>query len=313
MIPSLDNIPLSLVLLIATIVLALGTAVYMALASAERQKTLDRVTQLEPERLAERLLISQTPSRWSRFAAWLSEQMPSGFSAPSEKKDNKLAIAGFESAAAPVLFNAFRIVSALVFPLAGLLLAPRNNPLGVLGFVFIGLLIGLAGPQGILDRLVAARQTRIRRAVPDALDLLVVCVEAGVSLDAALLRVSRDMASLHPDLALEMSQVVRRTSAGIPRDKALQGLWTRTGVEELRTLVASMIQCEKLGTSIARVLRINAESLRIRRRQHAEKRAAEAALKMIFPLAVFLLPALMVILVGPAFFEIVKQFGNVNR
>ena len=124
---------------------------------------------------------------------------------------------------------------------------------------------------------------------------------------------ARDMATLHPELSLEMAQVVRRTSAGMARDRALQGLWVRTGVEELRALVASMIQCERLGTSIARVLRINAESLRLRRRQHAEKRAAEAALKMIFPLALFLLPALMVIIIGPAFIEIMRQLGNLGR
>lgn len=312
MIPDVQNIPLSLIFLIATIVVALGTAVYVALAASERKATLDRVNTLEPEKLVERLLISDQPSAATRFAAWLQEQLPSGLTS-GEQKTDKLVMAGFDGSAAPVLFTTFRLASMLFFPVVGFVLAPRNNPQYLLMFVALGALIGLAGPQGILDRLVAARQQRIRRAVPDALDLLVVCVEAGISLDAAILRVSRDMASLHPDLCLEMAQVVRRTSAGMARDRALQLLWTRTGVEELRTLVASMIQCERLGTSIARVLRINAESLRIRRRQKAEKRAAEAALKMIFPLALFLLPALMVIIVGPAFIEIMRQFGNIGK
>ena len=312
MIPSIESIPLSLVFLIATIIVALGTAVYVALASSERRATLDRVGAVEPERLVERLLISSQPSRSARFAAWLSEQLPSGLASGEQRKD-KLVIAGFDGAAAPILFTAFRLASALFFPVIAFVLAPRDNPVWMFGIVMLGVLIGFAGPQAILDRLVSARQLRIRRAVPDALDLLVVCVEAGISLDAAILRVSRDMATLHPELSLEMAQVVRRTSAGMARDRALQGLWARTGVEELRALVASMIQCERLGTSIARVLRINAESLRLRRRQHAEKRAAEAALKMIFPLALFLLPALMVIIIGPAFIEIMRQLGNLGR
>ena len=145
----------------------------------------------------------------------------------------------------------------------------------------------------------------------DALDLLVVCVEAGVSLDASMLRVSKDLSGLHRELCYELAQVVRRIGAGIPRDRALQQLPVRTGVEELRTLVASMIQSERLGSSISRVLRINAETLRLRRRQGAEKKAAEAALKMMFPIALFQLPALLIIVVGPTVVELIRQIkGN---
>ncbi|MES2523756.1 MAG: type II secretion system F family protein [Gemmatimonadota bacterium] len=305
---SLSSIPLSLVFLVATIVIAVGTAVYVALAARERQATLDRVAPVvDADRIVERLLLSSQPTRASRLAGWLSEQLPSSFSEGGG--NSKLIQAGFDGAAAPVLFTGARMAAGLFFPVLAFVLAPRTSILWVVGITMLGVLIGIAGPQAILDRLVTARQLRVRRAVPDALDLLVVCVEAGISLDAALLRVSRDMAALHPDLCLEMAQVVRRVGAGMQRDKALQGMYARTGVEEIRTLVSSMIQCERLGTSIARVLRINAESLRMRRRQYAEKRAAEAALKMIFPLALFLLPALMVIIVGPAFIEIRRQLG----
>jgi tight adherence protein C len=153
-----------------------------------------------------------------------------------------------------------------------------------------------------------ARSNKIRRAVPDALDLLVVCVEAGVSLDAALIRTSRDIFSAHPEMALEIAQVVRRVNAGMAREQALQSLHRRTGVDELRTLVASMVQCERLGTSIARVLRVNAETLRLRRRQQAEKRAAQAALKMVIPLAFLILPALMVVVLGPAAISFMTEF-----
>ena len=307
---TIQTLPISLIFLIATIVVAIGTAVYVAMAESERKATLERVSPLgDTERITERLLLNSAPSASTRFAAWISDRMPSGFGASSSGRD-KLIFAGFDGSAAPILFSTFRIAALVLFPGFGLLLAPRDNALLFYLAPFIGLLIGVAGPQAILDRLVTSRQARISRSIPDALDLLVVCVEAGVSLEAAIVRVSRDMATVHPDLSLEFAQVVRRVNAGMARERALQGLYQRTGVDELRTLAASMIQCERLGTSIARVLRINADSLRLKRRQHAEKRAAEAALKMIFPLALFLLPALMVVILGPAVIEILRQLGG---
>jgi tight adherence protein C len=304
------EVPLELIFLVATMVVAVGTAVYVLIAESERRATLRRVNPgLQPERVVDRLLLDNSPSRSTRLAAWLSERMPVALGGDSTGKD-KLVHAGFDGAAAPVLFSTLRIASAVFIPVIAFLLAPSDNPLLAIAVVFIGILIGFAAPQAVLDRLATARQAKLRRSLPDALDLLVVCVEAGVSLDAAIIRVSRDMQALHPDLSLELAQVVRRVNAGMARDRALHGLHIRTGVDELRTLVASMIQCERLGTSIARVLRINAESLRLKRKQHAERRAAEAALKMIFPLALFLLPALMTVILGPAVLDILRQLSN---
>jgi tight adherence protein C len=142
------------------------------------------------------------------------------------------------------------------------------------------------------------------------LDLMVVCVEAGVSLDAAILRVSRDLGSAHPEMAEEMAIINRKVNAGVPREQALQGLWTRTGIEELRSLAANMVQSERWGTSIAKVLRINAETLRRKRKQTAEKKAAQAALKMMAPLLLFLLPALFVVILGPAVMRISTAFAT---
>jgi tight adherence protein C len=175
--------------------------------------------------------------------------------------------------------------------------------------VFCGWMI----PIGMLARLIRQRQERIRRSVPDALDLMVVCVEAGVSLDAALLRVSREIRMAHTDLAHELAVVNRKTNAGIPRENALRSLWQRTGVEELRTLVSSMIQSEKWGTSIATVLRVAAETLRRKRRQTAEKKAKQAPLKMTFPLVLFILPALFIVIMGPALVQIVNEFGKIGQ
>ncbi len=171
----------------------------------------------------------------------------------------------------------------------------------------------MIGPRAVIDNLATKRRDRIRKSVPDALDLLVVCIEAGVGLDAAMLRVARDMAPLHADLSREFILVNRKMSAGMTRADALRGLFDRTGVDELRGLTSSMIQSEKLGSSIARVLRVYAETLRRKRKQAAEKRAAKAALKMIFPMALFMLPALFAIILAPAAFTLYEALGGMGQ
>ncbi|MBL0940725.1 MAG: type II secretion system F family protein [Gemmatimonadaceae bacterium] len=307
------NVPVTLILLVVTLVLAVCTVVYIAIAERERRETLKRVSpDVEASRLAERLLLNEDASTSSRLASWLRDRMPEGLVA-DDAFSTKLVHAGFDGTAAPVIFSAIRIAAALLVPVLAFVAAPRDDTMWLAICIIMGLVAGVAGPQAVLDRLATNRQERIRRAVPDALDLLVVCVEAGISLDAAIIRVARDLTNVRPELALEFAQVVRRINAGMPRERALQGLAARTGVDEIRTLVSSMVQTERLGTSIARVLRVNAESLRTRRRQRAEKRAAEAALKMIFPLALFLLPALLAVIVGPAAITVVRQLSALGQ
>ncbi|WP_309668915.1 type II secretion system F family protein [Gemmatimonas sp.] len=309
----MGDLPLSLLFLVGTVIVAVCTIVYVAIAERERRDTMQRVSpETDPSRLAERLLLNEEAKASSRLAAWLRERMPEGLIS-DEASSNKLVHAGFDGTAAPVIFSAIRIAAALLLPVLAFVAAPHDQPMWLTVSIVMGIVAGVAGPQAVVDRLAQNRQDRIRRAVPDALDLLVVCVEAGVSLDAAIIRVARDLANVRPELALEFAQVVRRVNAGMPRERALQTLAQRTGVDELRTLVSSMVQTERLGTSIARVLRVNAESLRVRRRQKAEKKAAEAALKMIFPLALFLLPALLAVIVGPAALTVVSQLGNLSK
>jgi tight adherence protein C len=132
----------------------------------------------------------------------------------------------------------------------------------------------------------------------------------GISLDAAILRVARDMVYVHPELARELIIVNRQTNAGVTREQALRGLWDRTGVEELRTLVSSLVQSEKWGTSNSRVLRISSETLRRNRRHNAEKRAATAPIKMLIPMALLIFPALFIVILGPAVVKIVGAFGG---
>lgn len=296
------EVPLTLLFFGLTAIVATVTVIYVLVAESARKQVVERLggdTTGEAERMVARLLLNPDQDRASRFASWLNERMPTDLLS-GERSAEKLVQAGLDGGAAPVLFGAIRLVSLVVLPILAVTFGPRDDPMQYVALVAMASIGGVFLPTAILDRLVQRRTDKIRRAVPDALDLLVVCVEAGVSLDAAMVRTSRDIVGAHPEMAMELAQVVRRVNAGMVREQALHSLYRRTGVEELRALVSSMVQCERLGTSIARVLRVNAESLRLRRRQRAEKRAAQAALKMVIPLALLILPALMIVVLGPA-------------
>ena len=223
----------------------------------------------------------------------------------------KLLRAGIESPTAPQMYYLLRVISLALFPILAWVIGPKSSNLIFFSAIGLGFYVGFIVPLAMLDRLVRTRQERITRSVPDALDLLVVCVEAGISLDAAILRVSRELRFLHGELADELSVVNRVTNAGVTRERALRGLWERTGVVELRTIGSSMVQSEKLGTSIANVLRVASDTLRRKRRQAAEKRAKQAPLKMTFPLLLFILPALFVVVLGPAIFVVIKELGKI--
>jgi tight adherence protein C len=229
----------------------------------------------------------------------------------NEELQHKLIQGGFESPSAPAVYFLARVSSIVMLPLIAFLVIPRTAFVLWVMSMAVGVFLGMLTPVAMLDRMVRLRQERIKRSVPDALDLLVVCVEAGTSLDAAVLRVAKELRLAHPDLAHELAVVNRLTNAGMPRDEALRGLWKRTGVLDIRALVSSLIQSEKWGTSIATVLRVAAETLRRKRKQDAEKRAQMAPLKMTFPLLLFILPALFAVILGPAVVQIIQEFSKI--
>jgi tight adherence protein C len=300
-------LPVPVIVLIALLVIAVGVAVNAFVRDLERKAILDRAGTYSDTPI---LLRTQTEGLGSKMAKWIVERAPVSWRSPRSSAD-KLVHAGFDSDGAPVVFVAARIASAVTVPLIVLMIAPRQNALLFTATLAIAVLVGLILPQAFLNFRASGRQERMRRAIPDSLDLLVVCVEAGVSLDAAIMRVAKEMTILHPDFANELLIVHRRVNAGIPREQALRGLWERTGVEDLRGLAANMIQSEKWGTSIATVLRVYAESLRRKRKQLAEKRAATAPLKMTFPLAIFIFPAIFIVLLGPAIMKISAMFKSI--
>ena len=178
---------------------------------------------------------------------------------------------------------------------------------------FILLCAGLVGfmlPDFWLTRKIRLRQHRIRLGLPDALDLLVVCVEAGLGLDQALLRVSQELSIAHPELCEEIAVVNAEMRLGKTRLEALRDLASRTGVEDLQSLVAMLIQTERFGTSVAQSLRVHSDTLRTKRRQRAEEAAAKVAVKMVSVLVFLIFPALYVVILGPAVITLVRQLGG---
>ena len=176
------------------------------------------------------------------------------------------------------------------------------------GFDNLFLLAGIPGlgfflPRFILKRMIKDRQQRIRIGLPDALDLTVICVEAGLALDQALMRVGQDLHHAHPDLSDEFHLVNLEMRAGKPRAEALRNLVDRTGVDDIRSLVGTLIQTDRFGTSVAQALRVHSDSLRTARRQRAEEQAAKTTIKMVPPLVVFVLLSFLFVSIGPALIQ----------
>ena len=178
----------------------------------------------------------------------------------------------------------------------------------VSGFDNVFLLAGIPGlgfflPRFILKRMIKDRQQRIRLGLPDAIDLTVICVEAGLALDQALMRVGQDLHHAHGDLSDEFHLVTLEMRAGKPRAEALRNLVDRTGVDDIRALVGTLIQTDRFGTSVAQALRVHSDSLRTARRQRAEEQAAKTTIKMVPPLVVFVLVPFLFVTVGPALIQ----------
>ena len=304
--------PIQLIIFLAVIVLAVVVGGSALIAAAQRRAVLARAGVSEEGGTGSTVVLRPVRDAQARgFRQWVMDTFP-GPTGEDLQSQEKLVQAGFDTPTAPATYFFSRVVSFVILPVLAIAFGPRNSFFVYVLSIGFAVFAGWIMPMGFLDRLVRQRQEKIRRSVPDALDLMVVCVEAGVSLDAAILRVSREIRLAHTDLAHELSVVNRKTNAGIPRDAALRSLWQRTGVEELRTLVSSMIQSEKWGTSIATVLRVSADTLRRKRRQVAEKKAKQAPLKMTFPLVLFILPALFIVIMGPALVQVITEFGKIG-
>ena len=220
----------------------------------------------------------------------------------------RLVAAGFNSRNSVDIFFAAR----LLVPLAGIIMGSLigSSPLfWVMAFGGAGYL----GPDLWLKRKTSSRRNRIRRSLPDALDLMVICVDAGLGLDQALLRIGHELAVSHPEIAEEFMQVNLEQRAGRPRLEAWKNLADRSEIEEFTSFVNMLTQTDRFGTPIIRALSRFSEDIRSKRRQRAEEAAAKTKIKIIFPLVLFIFPCIFIVLLAPALLNIAKEMGGLGQ
>jgi tight adherence protein C len=223
----------------------------------------------------------------------------------------RLISAGFRNEATVKMFYGCKVVVPLVLVIMALVTGLGSlSPLLVYA---LSLGLGFLLPDFWLGRRIKNRQKRIRLGMPDVLDLLIICVEAGLSLDQATARAAQELANAQPEVCDELSVVVLEQRAGRPRADCWRNMADRTGVDSVRNLVSMLIQSEQLGTSIARTLRIHSDTLRLQRVQAVEEAAAKLTIKLLFPLVFFIFPSLFLVVLGPAFISMMQGFGNMNK
>jgi tight adherence protein C len=223
----------------------------------------------------------------------------------------QLVHAGFRSPKALRYFYGIKAVLAILLPLlvfVGTAWLPKWSMTAVFMAMAFAAFLGVSAPNGVVERIKENRLKKLRNGFPDALDLLVVCVEAGLGLGAAIDRVATDLDVSHPELAEELRLVNVEMRAGVERPQALKNLAARSGLDDIRGLVGLLVQTMRFGTSVADALRVYSEEFRDKRMQKAEEQAAKIGTKMIFPLVLCLFPAFFIVAVGPAVLRIIAAF-----
>jgi tight adherence protein C len=226
----------------------------------------------------------------------------------------RLIHAGFYGRQAMPIFLGVKLLLMISPTLVGLALGALGLVPQLYGLLAGGCLgiVGMIGPSFWLDSRKGQRQTAFRRALPDALDLLVICLEGGLSLAGSLKRVASELSTAHPILARELNIVQREIQLGRTPGDSLQQMGVRTDLEEIRSLAAVITQAERFGASLVKSLRVHAETLRVKRQQQAEEMAQKASIKILFPTLLFIFPAIFVVILGPALYQIYEVMGNMN-
>lgn len=294
-----------------------GTFWLLSALSNRNSQAEERLERIGRPRSLVEIELSQAESR-GRFAglreavSGLAGMMDGGNETERNSLKIKLANAGFRHEGAVAVYQGLRVICLLVFLLPALfffLLKDGFTLKSIQWTVILGA-VGFYLPQVVLWHLRTTRQKEIFLTLPDALDLLVVCVESGLGLDAALRKVTEEMKGHAKVICEEFALANLQLQMGRPRREVLHDLGVRTGVDDVRSLAAILIQADRFGSSIAHALRVQSDSMRTRRRQLAEEKAAKTAVQLIFPLVLFIFPAIFVVLVGPAAIQIQKNLLN---
>jgi len=297
-------------LLVAVSAVFIGVAMTTALMAraillgrAPARRRLDALTAPPTTNLAlQAPVLTDTPSPLAKKVASIVPKSPKEMSILRRR----LTSAGYRTINAAVAFSAAKLVTAAVVS-GGLFLTLGRRGLLV---AIAGVVVGYMLPDFWLARQTKRRQKIIRNGLPDALDLFIVCLEAGSSLDQAIVKASDELDIAYPALAEELRLITTEVRAGKPRLEAFKNFAERTRVDDVRALVAMLVQTDRFGTSVGQALRTHAETSRTKRRQFAEERAAKLSVKLVFPLVFFLFPALYVVILGPAVIKILEVFGT---
>ena len=302
--------------LIGLTVVLLVMGVAELAAERPRRAAVRQLAQLDRNAAAAAAVVAPEPGSApvERFGEWLHRvgEWSRGGGAEADKTRQLLVEAGFRGPGAGAVFRGVRVALPLAMAGAAILLLPLTG-IGTGASLFAAVWMAAAGwiaPSFFVGRRARSRQREIQRALPDALDLLVVCVEAGLGLNQAMMRVSQEIRHVSPLIGDELGLVNLEIRAGVPRQDALRNLGVRTGVAELRSLGAMLIQTDRFGTSIAQAMRVHSDTLRTKRRQRAEEAAAKTTVKLVFPLVLFIFPAMFVVLLGPAIIQITRVLSS---
>jgi tight adherence protein C len=286
----------------------------LSLISNRNSQAEDRLERMgRPKSLAEIDIASRRDTGMSGLKKMMEGMGASIASQQSDLEKNslrvKLANAGFRSESAPAVFQGLRIASLIGFLVVGAVVGVITEGLTMMSLLYVVFIGGLGFymPGVALWYLRTTRQKEIFLTLPDALDLMVVCVESGLGLDAAMRKVTDEMKSHAKVISEEFALANLQLQMGRPRREVLHDLGVRTGVDDVRSLAAILIQADRFGASIAQALRVQSDSMRTRRKQIAEEKAAKTAVQLIFPLVLFIFPGIFVVLVGPAAINISRQ------
>ena len=281
-----------------------GETIRRRMAGRSADNPMARVREQAKESVAKRVMEKVAPIAVRPVMVTNAEQM--------SKLRVKLTCASFRGEKAPVTFLASKtVVAVLLGAAAGAYCWIKAPPMmTAAGIVMLGAGMGFLAPELWLKMAIRKRGDQIRKALPDTLDMLVISVESGLGLDAALQRVGDEMQKVHPVLSEELQMVTMESQMGIPRSEALNNFATRAGVDEAKSLVGVVNQAERFGTSIAQALRRQSGALRVKRRQAAEEKAQKTTVKLMLPLILFIFPAILVVLAGPAALKAVAMFSQ---
>jgi len=280
-----------------------------ASAATERLRRMGELDRSGGAAVAHALDDSGGTTLAERVAAPLGRLAPPS-AAEAKKLQKQLMQAGYRKPGAPVTYRAIQFAVMAGLPGAvALACALFARPLdSALTWILLAFVAGFFLPRYVLNKMIKRRKQLVQWGLADALDLMVVSIEAGLGLNAALVRVGAELMDVHPDISEEFELTNLEIRVGRDRDEALRNLAERTGVDDLRSLVAMLIQADRFGTSIARAVRVYSDSLRTKRRQRAEQAAQKAAVKLLFPLACFLFPTLFIAILGPAALNLMDTF-----